>query len=384
MSFKEEIDFLENVECDYDILYKKGSIPILFTAPHTMMQTKENGDIKLNEPYTKALALYMNKYFHAYTLIKVKDTGLDPNRDNHDEFKTLLYDLVKNENIKLVIDLHGASKSREFDVELGTLNNLTAEYSTVKELVKSFENNGITNVAFNEPFKGGAITQYLYNIKEVDVIQLEINYKYRDSNNLSELERLTYSLGHFINRYIYLTKTRERKLNVSLYEPLSYKDYWYLKRIQEDPKTMSYNAGYDISVEGYNYDTGCIELPEEKWESKYNSNKERNIYIAYVKDNDSGEFVGYVTYHLNKEENRYYCGVLIEDLYRGRGYSRIALELLIEKAKMNNISSLYDSFEESRMHALPLFSEVGFKQVEAKTINKFGKSEKSILVSIDL
>lgn len=54
----------------------------------------------------------------------------------------------------------------------------------------------------NDPFKGGAITQYLYNLTDVDVIQLEINYKFRDYNNLELLNKLIKSLGSFIEQYI--------------------------------------------------------------------------------------------------------------------------------------------------------------------------------------
>ena len=43
--------------------------------------------------------------------------------------------------------------------EFGTLNNLSADYSTIKELEESFVENGISNINFNDPFKGGAITK---------------------------------------------------------------------------------------------------------------------------------------------------------------------------------------------------------------------------------
>ena len=36
------------------------------------------------------------------------------------------------------------------------------------------------------------------------------------------------------------------------------KDYWYEQKLNEDKDTMSYNAGYDINLEGYDYDTGII------------------------------------------------------------------------------------------------------------------------------
>ena len=43
------------------------------------------------------------------------------------------------------------------------------------------------------------------------------------------------------------------------------------KKIQSDPLSMDYNAGYDVSYFGYHYDTGCIDFPKEKWEETYNN-----------------------------------------------------------------------------------------------------------------
>jgi len=201
MIFKDEINELENLEFNDNYIIKKGTIPILFTAPHTMKQIREDGSIKLSEPYTKAIALYLNKHFNVNSMIKINDTGLDANRDNRDEFKIELLRFIKENNIKLVIDLHGSSKSREFDIEFGTLNNLSADFSTIKELEEAFTENGISNIIHNDPFKGGAITSYVCGLKDVDVIQIEINGKYRDYNNLDELEKLIKCFEKFIKQY---------------------------------------------------------------------------------------------------------------------------------------------------------------------------------------
>lgn len=202
MDFYNEILELENKVFDDVMIFKIGSIPVLFTAPHTMEQVHSDGYIKNSEPFTKAIALYLNKKCDSSYLVKIKDTGLDSNRDNHDEFKKLLFDIVKENNIKLVIDLHGADHNRDFDVEFGTMNNLSADYTTLKELEEAFVHNGIVNIKYNEPFKGGAITQYLYNIKEVDVIQIEINGRYRDINHLNELENLCNAIIYFVKEYV--------------------------------------------------------------------------------------------------------------------------------------------------------------------------------------
>ena len=201
MNFEEEINYLELLKIDSDYIIKKGNLPILFTAPHTMEQLREDGSIKLSEPYTKAIALYLNKHYDVNCMIKIKDTGVDANKDNRDKFKTELLRFIRDNKIKILIDLHGADKRRNFDVEFGTLNNLTASFSTIKELEEAFIDNGIHNIVYNNPFKGGAITEYVYGIKDVDVIQIEINGKYRDINNIDNLAKITNSFESFIKQY---------------------------------------------------------------------------------------------------------------------------------------------------------------------------------------
>lgn len=202
MTFEEKILKYENTNGELDYILVKGKIPVLITAPHTMKQIRKDGSIKYGEIFTKAIAMYLNEECKCSYLVKIHDTGSDSNRDNHDEFKRILIDFVKKYNIKLVIDLHGADRNRDFDVELGTMNNLTADITTIRELENSFNQHGIVNIEHNNPFKGGAITQYLYNIKDVEVIQLEINGRYRDYKNVSELKKICDSLLYFIKKFV--------------------------------------------------------------------------------------------------------------------------------------------------------------------------------------
>ena len=202
MNFKEEINNLENYEDgNKDFLFLKGHIPILFSAPHTVYQTIENDLIKLAEPYTKAIALYLNKYSGVYSFVKLNDTGLDSNKDNNDDYKKNLVKIVKENNIKLIIDLHGASINREFDIEFGTLNNISIDFSTIKELEEAFTENDIKIIEYNNPFKGGAITQTLCGIEDVEVVQIEINKKYRNYDNIVLLEKIIKSFENFIKQY---------------------------------------------------------------------------------------------------------------------------------------------------------------------------------------
>lgn len=171
--------------------------------------------------------------------------------------------------------------------------------------------------------------------------------------------------------------------NLSLYVP-KIEDYYYEQKIQSDPLSMNYNAGYDVSYYEYHYDTGCIDFPKEKWEEVYNKRKYKDIYFAYIKDNNLNQFVGYVNYHYNKNGKRYDCGILIESKYRGKGYSRKSLKLLCDAARENGIKELYDNFEIDRKNTIKLFTSVGFEVIEKQTWKKFDNIVNGVLVKIIL
>lgn len=145
---------------------------------------------------------------------------------------------------------------------------------------------------------------------------------------------------------------------------------------------MDYNAGYDVSYYGYHYDTGCIDFSKEKWVETFNKRKNENIYFAYIQDPNIDEFVGYVNYQYNENDDRYECGILIDSKHRGMGYSKDALKLLCDEARKNEIKELYDNFEVDRGNTLNIFKQVGFEVVQEITWKKFGKDVMD-LVSIN-
>lgn len=201
MQFKDEILKYESSNYNNPYIMKIGLLPVIITAPHGVKQKKEDGTIKLSEPFTKAIAMYVANNLNTSFLIKTKDTGIDANSDNKEVFKETLLQIIKTQNIKLLIDLHGSKKERDFDIEFGTLNNLSADYSTVKELEDAFKEHGIKNVLYNDPFKGGGITRYIYGNTDIDVIQIEINRKFRDIDNIDNLKKVCDSLIAFIKQY---------------------------------------------------------------------------------------------------------------------------------------------------------------------------------------
>ena len=171
--------------------------------------------------------------------------------------------------------------------------------------------------------------------------------------------------------------------NIKLYKP-KIEDYWYEEKVQSDPETMSYNAGYDVSYYGYHYDTGCIDFPKSKWKDIFNKRNNEHIFFAYILDVNLNDYVGYCNYHYNENDNRYECGIIIESKYRGEGYSKNALEMLCNIARSNGIKTLYDSFEKDRQVTLNIFKSVGFEIVEEYSWKKFNNVIKGVLVKKEL
>lgn len=163
---------------------------------------------------------------------------------------------------------------------------------------------------------------------------------------------------------------------VSLYIPKE-EDLWFREACMSDPKTMEYNAGYEVSYEGYHYDTGCIDFPKSKWKTWHDEKikQDKNLFYAYIKDEESENFVGYVNFKIDRATNKASMGIVINSKFKGMGYMRPAMSLLIEKAKEMNVVALTDAVPETREIALKVFFDLGFEIVGTFTHNKFKKAE---------
>ena len=145
-------------------------------------------------------------------------------------------------------------------------------------------------------------------------------------------------------------------LKVPNIEELHYRKEW-----MNDPKTMSYNAGYDIELQGYNKETGTITKTDEEMIAWYDNwiGKEPDKFFAYIYDIDLPDPIGEVYYY--PDEDNHSMGILIDNKYRGKGYSYLAL-LELEKVafEKNGISELSDMIPLDRVRAINSFKKAGF------------------------
>lgn len=161
---------------------------------------------------------------------------------------------------------------------------------------------------------------------------------------------------------------------VNLYIP-KVEDLWFRQECMSDPETMAYNAGYDLSFEGYNFETGCIDFPKEnhqKWFDEKMSNP--NFFYAYIQDCETNEFVGYVNFNV-KENKKASMGIVMYSKFKGQGYMRPAMKLLIEQAIKKGVSSLTDTVPNTRENALRVFYDFGFEKVSEEIGKKFNQDE---------
>ena len=155
-------------------------------------------------------------------------------------------------------------------------------------------------------------------------------------------------------------------LKVPSIDELHYRQEW-----MKDTKTMSYNAGFDMDLKGYNKETGTITKTDEEMINWYNNwiNKEPDKYFAYVYDKEIDEPLGEVYYY--PDNGIHSMGIVIQDKYRGKSYSYNALIELEKVAfEKNNINELSDMVPLDRFGAIKVFKKAGFIHTEKEQIEK--------------
>lgn len=162
---------------------------------------------------------------------------------------------------------------------------------------------------------------------------------------------------------------------LELYIP-KVEDMWFAQRMQADPATMAYNAGWDVSYAGFHPDTGCIDLPESAWADKHARlvGHEPESFYAFVREKASGDFVGTVNFRYDSGGDWYDMGVVLYSAYRGRGYGPKAMELLLHHAfVVCGVPKLHNEFETTRAPAVAIHKKAGFRQVGTGMMKRFGQ-----------
>ena len=142
-------------------------------------------------------------------------------------------------------------------------------------------------------------------------------------------------------------------------------ELWYRQKLLCDAETMSYNKGYDLGFDGYDNKTGCIDFPENQWQSWYNYfiGNEPERYYAYIVRKEDNAFIGEVNLHKSKNADWYDMGIVLEARYRGKGYAVEALKLLLNHTFHSlGAKAVHNDFEETRLAAVKTHKSAGFTE----------------------
>lgn len=155
---------------------------------------------------------------------------------------------------------------------------------------------------------------------------------------------------------------------LELYIP-EFQDLWFMQKMTSDPATMSYNAGWDVSYDGYHRDTGCVDYPDDVLPGWYADwvGQEPERFYAYIRRCSDGVWIGDVNFHYTPEKDWWDMGIVIYAPYRGRGYSVPALRLLLDRAfRVCGIKRLHNDFEMTRDAAWAIHRKLGFREMGVK------------------
>jgi hypothetical protein len=127
-------DFSSETESEF--LYETGKIPILISAPHGAVHTR-NGD-KEEDEYTAGIARLIGHKTAAHVLYARRKSRTDPNANLDAPYKALLHQIVRENAIRFVMDLHGANSNSDFGVAVGTMHGKSCSVSDKLLIINTF------------------------------------------------------------------------------------------------------------------------------------------------------------------------------------------------------------------------------------------------------
>lgn len=168
----------------------KGSGGVLISCPHSIDQIRD-GMLKPRELYSGALCKLIHQHTNCHAIYKYHNDGIDDNFVLHTKYKENIGKIIREENIKLVIDIHGmvgskSSRYRGYDIELGTDKgrNLLGHEKISQNMICIFNKYGLGQVAVDKKFKASrkhTISKYVATNFKTPAIQVEISGDFRNA-----------------------------------------------------------------------------------------------------------------------------------------------------------------------------------------------------------
>jgi hypothetical protein len=169
------------------------------------------GKLKVAEIGALSTALLLKDLTNCHLIAKTKNNNDDANFDEKSRYKDSIKKLIKTQNIKYIIDVHGLAAHRKCDINLGIHlgNNIASDINAFNLLNKLFIDNDFT-VSVDQPFMAGSrtISGGIKNeFPNIWTLQIEINCGITNKEqNFNKFKKLIDIIKKWINEI-------ERQLN---------------------------------------------------------------------------------------------------------------------------------------------------------------------------
>ena len=192
--------------------YIKGKEKIILSAPHSVSQIR-NGRIKGKDIATGAIAISLQKSLNCYCIYKTRNDNDDANYDiEKNPYKDKLLEIIEKENIKFLLDIHGAKASQGFDIDIATndLKNINGKTEYVTDFINLGKKYGINNITVDKVFKASTLHTIAYTISEklkIPCLEIELSKEYRDVKIFKNIQILL----NFLEEYLSAICRKEEK-----------------------------------------------------------------------------------------------------------------------------------------------------------------------------
>jgi len=162
--------------------FAQGKLPILVSAPHAVRHYRQKR-IKMSDQFTGSIVYLLNQLTDCHALAVTKLYGGDPNFDNPCIYKDKIAEICGRQKVKFLLDIHGAARDREFDVDLGTNGgkNLLDKTRMLELIERNLRAFGLSRISHDYFPASGPNTMANYIARELGIpaVQIEINKQYR-------------------------------------------------------------------------------------------------------------------------------------------------------------------------------------------------------------
>ncbi|MBE5745774.1 MAG: hypothetical protein E7359_00590 [Clostridiales bacterium] len=161
-----------------DHIVLKGKNNVLISSPHGVSQIRL-GKYKYCEIGSLTTALYLFENSNCFLIAKTQNNNDDANFDEKSKYKNSIENLIQNNKINYIVDIHGLASKRDCDINLGTHlgQNIKLNEKLFDNLYNSLvKNNFITKI--DNPFMASynTISSSMVNkYPNIWAIQIEIN-----------------------------------------------------------------------------------------------------------------------------------------------------------------------------------------------------------------